>query len=413
MCQEKRGVARKQDLPTYPQLFSTTLEDSLDYSPFLCIIVSMYRRQIEPILKDLTKKIVFIVGPRQVGKTWLALEIGKQFKNKTYLNYDSFEDRQIIKNESWLQSTELLILDELHKMPGWKNYLKGVYDTKPKNLKILVTGSARLDVFRQAGDSLAGRFFTHRLMPFSLSELQKEPISSDLEHFIQRGGFPEPFLSNNEIDAKRWRNQYVDGLIRTDILDFERIHDFRTIQTVFQLLRRKVGTPVSYASIAEDVNASPTTIIKYIQILETLYIIFRITPHSRNIARSILKEPKIYFFDNGLVVGDDGAKFENFIALSLLKHVFGSNDYKGENFELKYLRTKDKKEVDFCLTNNNQIVEVIEAKVSDSNLSQNLKYFCEKYCLKGIQTVKEMKREKTVGGINILKADTYLKKLFL
>ena len=373
----------------------------------------MYRKQIEPIIKDLNKKIVFIVGPRQVGKTWLALEVGKRFDNTTYLNYDSFEDRQIIKDESWLQATELLILDELHKMPGWKNYLKGVFDTKPKNLKILVTGSARLDVFRQTGDSLAGRFFTHRLLPFSISELQEDPIGSDIERFIQRGGFPEPFLTEDEIDAKRWRNQYIDGLIRTDIIDFERIYDLRTIQIVFELLRRRVGSPVSYASIARDVNASPTTIIKYIQILEALYIIFKVTPYSRNIARSILKEPKIYFFDNGLVIGDDGVKFENFIALSLLKNVFGKIDYEAENFELKYLRTKDRKEVDFCLTNNDRIVEVIEAKIRDSNISQNLKYFCRKYHLKGIQIVKELRRERTIGEIDILKAHSYLKKLFL
>ena len=232
----------------------------------MCIIVYMYRKQIEPIIKDLDKKIVFIVGPRQVGKTWLSLEIGKRVKNTTYLNYDSFEDRQMIKGESWLQSTELLILDELHKMPGWKNYLKGVFDTKPENLKILVTGSARLDMFRQTGDSLAGRFFTHRLMPFSIAELKQSAPSNTIERFIQRGGFPEPFLAEDEVEAKRWRNQYVDGLIRTDIIDFESIHDFRTIQMVFELLRRRVGSPVSYASIARDVQASPTTIIKYIQV---------------------------------------------------------------------------------------------------------------------------------------------------
>jgi len=298
-------------------------------------------------------------------------------------------------------------------MPGWKSYLKGVFDTKPKNLKILVTGSARLDTFRQTGDSLAGRFFIHRLLPFSISELQEYPISDDIERFIQRGGFPEPFLSEDEIDVKRWRNQYINGLIRTDVLDFERIHDLRTMQMVFELLRRRVGSPVSYASIARDVNSSLTTVIKYVQILEALYIIFKVTPYSKNIARSVLKEPKIYFFDNGLVVGDDGAKFENFIAVSLLKHVFGKVDYEGENFELKYLRTKDGKEVDFCLTNNDQIVEVIEAKIRNSSISKNLNYFCEKYHLKGVQVVKELKRERTIEGIDIRKSHPYLKGLFL
>jgi predicted AAA+ superfamily ATPase len=376
-------------------------------------MVYMYRKQIEPIIKDLNKKIVFIVGPRQVGKTWLSLEIGKRFKNTTYLNYDSFEDRQIIKEESWLQSTELLILDELHKMPGWKNYLKGIFDTKLGHLKILVTGSARLDMFRQTGDSLAGRFFTHRLMPFSISELQEDALSNNIERFIQRGGFPEPFLAEDEVEAKRWRNQYVDGLIRTDILDFEKIHDFRTIQMVFELLRRRAGSPISYVSIARDVQASPTTIIKYIQVLEALYIIIRVVPYSRNIARSILKEPKIYFFDNGLVVGDDGVKFENFVAVSLLKHVYAKNDYEGENFELKYLRTKDKKEIDFCLVNNNEIVGVIEAKNRDSDISQNLKYFCQKYNFKGTQIVRELKREKEIERIAVRKAYSYLKELIL
>lgn len=376
-------------------------------------MVSVKRKQTDSIIKDLKKKIVFIVGPRQVGKTWLAMEVGKHFNNMTYLNYDSFEDRQIIKEESWLQSTELLILDELHKMPGWKNYLKGVFDTKPKNLKILVTGSARLDIFRQTGDSLAGRFFIHRLLPFSVSELYDEPISRDINRFIQRGGFPEPFLSEDEVDAKRWRNQYIDGLIRTDILDFEKIHDFRTIQMIFELLRRRVGSSISYASIARDVSASPTTVIKYIQVLEALYIVFRVTPYSKNIARSILKEPKIYFFDNGLVVGDEGVQFENFVALSLLKHVFGKVDYEGENFELKYLRTKDGKEIDFCLVNNNKVAEVIEAKNRDPKISANLMYFCRKYNLKGSQVVKELKREKTIDNVNIREARSYLKGLFL
>jgi len=358
--------------------------------------------------------MVFIGGARQVGKTSLAQYVAENyFQSHDYLNWDYREDRKKIIESRFKGDAEVVLFDEIHKYKDWKNYLKGQFDKHKDDFKILVTGSARLDVFRQTGDSLAGRFFTHRLLPFSISELQEDPISSDIERFIQRGGFPEPFLTDDEIDAKRWRNQYIDGLIRTDIIDFERIYDLRTIQIVFELLRRRVGSPVSYASIARDVNASPTTIIKYIQILEALYIIFKVTPYSRNIARSILKEPKIYFFDNGLVIGDDGAKFENFIALSLLKNVSGKIDYEAENFELKYLRTKDRKEVDFCLTNNDRIVEVIEAKIRDSNISQNLKYFCRKYHLKGIQIVKELRRERTIGEIDILKAHSYLKKLFL
>lgn len=373
----------------------------------------MYRKQTEQIIKDLTKKMVFLVGPRQVGKTWLAKEIGKGFKNTAYLNYDRPEDRQIMKKESWPEKTELLILDELHKMKGWKNYVKGVFDTKNERLKILVTGSARLNTFRQSGDSMAGRFFLHRLLPFSMAELKNQDFNQDTERFMNRGGFPEPFLAEKDEDANRWRIQYFDGLIRTDILDFETIHNFKAVQMVLELLRRKVGSPVSYSSIAEDVQISPTTVKRYIDIFEELFIIFKVTPYSRNIARSILKEPKIYFFDTGLVAGDEGAKFENFAALSLLKHVFGKVDYVGEKYELKYLRTKEGKEVDFVLVKNDKIDKLIEIKVANGELDKNLRYFADKYDLKGAQIVKELKREQIIGNIDIVSAENYFKELFL
>lgn len=373
----------------------------------------MYRKQIEKIIEDLNKKIVFIVGPRQVGKTWLSKEIGKRYENTVYLNYDRFEDREIIKKEQWLKTTNLLILDELHKMKNWKNYLKGVFDTKTENLKILVTGSARLETYRRAGDSLAGRFFVHKLLPFSLAELSDQ-VYQDVDRLIKRGGFPEPFLAKDDVDADRWRAQYIDSMIRTDILDFERIHDFRAIQTVFELLRRSVGSTISYSSIARDVEISPITVKKYIEILEALFIVFRITPHSRNVARSILKGPKIYFYDNGLVLGNDGALFENFVANSLLKHISARNDYFADGLELKYLRTKDGKEVDFCIVNKgNEIVEMIEAKVSDDKISEGLKYFSFRHPVRKIQLIKNLKRERGIDDFEVLEAGDYLKKLFL
>lgn len=150
----------------------------------------MERKQKSLIERDLRKKMIFLNGPRQVGKTWLAKDIARSYQRSVYLNYDRLEDRKIIQNESWLESTELLILDELHKMKGWKTYIKGVFDTRPDHLKILVTGSARLETFRQTGDSLAGRFFRHRLLPFSPAEVKEVMPGYTLERFLQRGGFP-------------------------------------------------------------------------------------------------------------------------------------------------------------------------------------------------------------------------------
>lgn len=366
------------------------------------------------ILSDLKKKMVIIVGPRQVGKTFLAKEISKFYKSPVYLNFDNFYDRDIIQKQTWLDTTDLLIFDEIHKMSKWKNFLKGVYDTKSENMHLLVTGSARLDTFRQVGDSMAGRFYSHRLLPFTLSELKVVSKSGgNIERLMKNGGFPEPYLGDNEVEARRWRTQYIDGLIRTDILDFERIHDFKSISLLLELLRHRVSSPLSYQNISNDLRISPNTVKKYIQILEALFIIFRITPFSTNIARSILKEPKIYFFDNGLVEGGEGAKFENFIALSLLKQTYEEIDQLGYTSRLHYLRTKEGKEVDFAVVRDGKIENIIEVKLSDAQIDKNLYYFRKKYDLAAIQLVKNIRLERDEGGIKVLRAEKYLSELIV
>ncbi len=373
----------------------------------------MERYQKKAIIRDLDKKMVLLAGPRQAGKTTLAKEIGLLYPRTTYLNYDRLEDRKIIKNESWLPSTDLLILDELHKMRKWKNYLKGIYDTKSPNLKILVTGSARLEIFNKVGDSLAGRFFLHRLMPLSPAELTKIGMQGDIQRLIERGGFPEPYLYEEPIDAKRWRVQYVDSLLRTDVLDFENIHNLKSMQLLFDLLRERVGSTISYASLSQDIGISANTVKKYIQILEALFIIFRVTPFSKNIARSLLKEPKIFFFDTGLVNGDEGAKFENFAAVCLLKHVLSKIDYLAEPYALHYLRTKDGTEVDFALVKNGIIEKMIETKVSDHTPNKGLIYFHQKYDYPGCLVVKELKNERVQQGIEIVRAEHFFESLNL
>ncbi len=370
------------------------------------------RANEKQILKDLQKKMVFIVGPRQVGKTFLAREISKKFKNVTYLSYDNIEDQKKIKAMNWSEKTELLVLDELHKMPMWKNFLKGTYDTKPDNLKILVTGSARLEAYRHMGDSMAGRFFVHHLMPLTLSELKNTSYQKDLDYFIRRGGFPEPFLARDELDAERWRDEYVDSLVKGDVLSFEKIYNINLMNNIFELLRTKIGSPISHSSIARDVEASPTTVKKYIKVLEALYIIFKVPTYSKKISRSILKRAKIYFFDTGLVKGDNGVKFENFLAVSLLKYILQKKDFLGRSGKLMYLKDKDGREVDFALVDeNNEIEKIIEAKLSDGSISKHLIYFKNKYNLKAEQIVKNLRNEYHSEGIQILKAEKYLTNL--
>ncbi len=266
-------------------------------------------------------------------------------------------------------------------------------------------------MMRQSGDSLAGRFFRHRLMPFSPAELSQVHQPFDMERFLARGGFPEPWLADNPVDASRWRMQYIDGLIRNDILNFEAILDFRAMQMVFDLLRERTGSPVSYTSIAQDVQISPHTVKKYIYILESLYIIFRVPPFSKNIARSILKEPKIYFFDTGLVKGDEGPRFENMVALCLLKHVYAQCDQLGQPVALHYLKTKDGAEVDFCLVNDQRPELMIEVKRTTAAPGRSLINFHRRYEIPAVLLVLHLRHERRENGIEIRRAADYLSEL--
>jgi predicted AAA+ superfamily ATPase len=375
------------------------------------------RAQKQALLKDLRHKMVLLTGPRQAGKTWLAKDIAKHYTASLYLNYDITQDREIIESQSWLDDTQLLILDEIHKMPNWKNYLKGLVDANDRRMHILVTGSVRLDIYDRLGDSLAGRYFRHRLLPISPAEIANQQTQSSsqigLEDFINRSGFPEPLLMADIIDVKRWRQQYIQSMMSTDIFEIDTIHNLKAMGLVFHLLRQKVGSPVSYRSIAEDVQISPTTVKKYIQILESLYIIFQLSPYSNNIARSLIKEPKIYFFDPGLINTNEGYILENLVALYLLKDCYGRVDCLGDNMRLHYLRTKDGEEVDFAIVKNDEIDTLIEVKLSKAELSKTLVKFHLKYSIPSVQLVKNLAKPRTKDNIIIKNVEDYLKHLYL
>jgi len=372
----------------------------------------MKRKIYNKIVLDLQKKMVFIVGPRQVGKTWLAKEIMKEYKNPIYLNYDNSDHREIIKKQSWLPEVDLIVFDEIHKMPKWKNYLKGIYDIKSENVHILVTGSARMEAFKKVGDSLAGRFYVHHLFPFTVAELDGNGLTNVTSLLMERSGFPEPLLASDNEEANRWRNLYTDSLLGQDVLEFQDIDKVNAIRLVYQSLKNKVGSPISYSTIARDIGVAPATVKKYIEILEAIYVIFIIKPYTYKISRSILKEPKIYFFDYALIT-DMGAKFENFVALSLYKHISLKNDIHGTSHSLGFLRTKEKKEVDFALADDkNNLIEIIEAKISDKEVSKTLEYFIERYKVKGTQVVYNLNTERiSKNGAQIKNAEKYLENL--
>ena len=331
------------------------------------------------ILSDLKKKMVFIGGPRQVGKTTLAKSLLKDFRSGLYLNWDDPDQRKLMFQRQWNDSDQLIILDELHKLKAWKNFIKGTWDTQHEHHRFVVTGSARLDVYRRGGDSMLGRYHYWRLHPFCLAEHPPGLDSRDvLQRLLSVGGFPEPFLENDEVFARRWRRERHDRVLTSDIRDLERLENISSLGLLIDLLRERVGSEISMSNLALDLNVSPHTIKKWIQILERMYLVFLVTPYTAKLARAISKPPKIYFFDPADTSENIGSRFENLVACGLLKRLHFLEDSTGHRFELRFLRDREDHEVDFLILKDRKVVELIEVKTTFKEPSKSLIYFGKK-----------------------------------
>ncbi len=362
------------------------------------------------IENDLSQKMVFIGGPRQVGKTTLSKALCKhQFINSLYLNWDDDKDRHIILNRQWLPDLNLIILDELHKFPRWKSWIKGIYDTKLSNQHFLITGSARLDVYRRGGDSLVGRYHYWRLHPLSLDELPPSLSPLDgLERLLRFGGFPEPFLKHDEREARRWRRERFDRILTEDLRDLEQVRHIQTLSLFVDLLRQRVGGLVVLSNLATDLQISPNTAKHWLSILESLYLAFPIYPYTKNIPRAILKPPKVYFYDNADVMDTGGPRLENLVATGLLKRLHFMEDYYGHRCSLHYIRDKDGREVDFITVVDGKIMDLIEVKMNDTNISTSLKYYASMLKpLRAIQIVLGLERSFHHDGILVMNPVDY------
>ncbi len=332
-----------------------------------------------------------------------------------YLNWDIPVDRRIIRETAWPKDASLVVLDELHKAPKWKNLLKGVVDAFGNTPPLLVTGSARLDALRKTGDALTGRQYAYRLHPIDVAEakafLPQQSADERARRLLETGGFPEAFL--NPGDASRLRNDRIELITREDVRDLSRISSWRGVSDMVELLRERVGKPVNYDGLARELGISPPTARNWLEMLEKLYIVFLIQPYSSRLTRSIRKERRVYFLDCGAAYDTTGgAQIENLAACSLLKFVHYRRDAHGENWDLHYLRDKENREVDFVVTLNRRVEWLIEVKASDDAVSPGLRYYAPRLQPKQtLQLLLNLPRQQEKSGVRLLPLAAWLDAL--
>jgi predicted AAA+ superfamily ATPase len=366
----------------------------------------------DALSQDLGHKILLLTGPRQCGKTTLSKMLHDDYQ---YINYDLAEHRLLLGEKSWDRQKAVIIFAELHKMEHWKAWLKGIYDVEGMPPALVVTGSARFDAFRKVGDSLAGRHFQFRLHPLDMKEaLAYSGLDRDecFARLMNVGGFPEPFLHGTRRFYNRWKRSHTDLILKEDLLTLTAVRDIQRIETLIELLRSRVGSPVSASSLARDLQKSPVTIQNWLKLLEDLYVIFRVSPYHKNIARALLKEPKYYFYDNAMVEGTDGLRLENLVACALLKEIHRCQDVEGEKLDLHYIRNKEGQEINFLITCDSRPSQLIEVKWKDDNLSPNFRKFLADEPLRRLQLVGELAQNRSFpGGERIESARDFLAEI--
>lgn len=353
-----------------------------------------HERRLQPVVaEDLAQKMVFVAGPRQAGKTTLARSLLEQIGG-AYFNWDVAAHRRALRRQELPEDAPLWIFDELHKLRTWRNWLKGVYDLHSDRHSILVTGSARLDAYSRGGDSLQGRYYLHRLHPFTLSELRALPVpepdaiprletqpdsatKGDLDALLRLGGFPEPLLTGSERTAARWRLAYGARLVREDVRDLEDFRDLDRVELLFETLPDTVGSLLSINSLREGLEVAYKTVASWISALERLYAVFRVPPYGPPKIRAVKKAQKLYFWDWSRVE-DEAARAENLVMLHLLRLTHWLEDVCGERAELRFFRDVAGHEVDAVVMRGRKPWMAVEVKLQDRPLERGLRYLVER-----------------------------------
>lgn len=364
--------------------------------------MSNYRYLKENILEDLQEKMVFVGGPRQVGKTTMAfsfLEHGDE-NHPAYLNWDFPEVRPALIKGHLPADQNFLILDEIHKYKNWRNLVKGFYDKHKSTKKFLITGSAKLDYYRRGGDSLQGRYYYYRLHPFSLMEYHSNPTQEDLNVLLKFGGFPETLFKQEERHWKRWQRDRLTRVIKEDLISLEQVKEVSQLELLAITLPNHVGSPLSVNSLREDLLVSFETVERWLTILENLYFCYRILPYGPPRIRAAKKEKKLYLWDWSSVL-QEGYRFENFVASQLLKYCHYLEDTQGDTMELRFLRDSEKREIDFVIIKNKKPLFAVECKTGEKSLSKNIAYFLKRVPIPQYYQVHLGQKDVEIGDSSV------------
>jgi predicted AAA+ superfamily ATPase len=368
----------------------------------------------EVVERDLLERMVFVGGPRQVGKTTFALSFLSKSteKHPGYLNWDNPKTRSSLLKGELPAGENCIVLDEIHKFARWRNLVKGFYDSNHSTVSFLVTGSARLDYYRKGGDSLQGRYHYYRLHPFSLLELNPSGNRSDLEPLLKFGGFPEPILRSEERFWRRWQLERIQRVIYEDIRDLENIKEISLLELLGQELPNRVGSPLSIKKLKELLQVAHETAARWLEIFERMYFCFRISPYGTPKIRAVKKEQKLYLWDWSLV-SDPGARFENFVAAQLLKYCHFIEDTEGYRMELRFLRDTDKREIDFVVMKDGKPSFAVECKAGESGFNPAIYYFKERTDIPKFYQVHTGRKDYLKDGIRVLPVEKFCKELRL
>lgn len=329
------------------------------------------------IEEDLNKKMVFIAGPRQAGKTTLALSFlsdPPSPHHPAYLNWDQVRIRKKILQGELPPDQSLIVFDEIHKYREWKNLIKGFWDTEKSERRFIVTGSAMLNIYRRGQDSLLGRYHYYRLHPFSVSEAKQFLNKADSRDLLKLGGFPEPLVSGSERTWRRWNKERIEKIVYDDIRDLESIKTLEQVELLADELPRRVGNPLSLKSLSEDIQKAPMTIDHWVTALERVFYCYRIPPFGAPKIRAVKKENKLYLWD-WAEIEDPGPRFENMVASHLLKYCHYLEDTEGYRMELRFIRDTDRREIDFVVMKDKKPLFAVECKTGEKQLSKNIAYF--------------------------------------